>query len=1055
MAPQTTGPRTALDGPDTRRHLTVLFSDLCGSTGLGQRVDPETLDEVLQYVREAAFAVVSSHDGTVVQFHGDGVLAVFGYPEPHEDDVRRAGEAALELHARIRSLDLAHLLPPDYAPRMHSGIEAGLVLVRGGDAVFGRLTLVGDPPNTAAGLANRAGADEILATRTAFEGSLPFFETDLVDEVASKGDARAIDAYRVLGRTDVTTRFEASRRRGLTPFIGREVPLARLQAALDAATAGHLERVSLVGDAGLGKTRLVEEFLGRQRAAGTRILTAYCEQQGGIAPLAPFAGLIREALAIGHDPTAEVSAAAVEAGLAERGLAAQAVEILGLLGLEPAPRTDTAGEGSAAPRAQGGAAALLAFGALLARLASEGPLIVFVDDWQWSDDASRLADGELARGLRDHPILWITASRPTHTTATIREDETRIALDPFDTNDSARAIEALAAGGLDLGLAERLQRRSGGNPLYLEELCRSVEGLPRSELASLDVPATLQGLLEARVHALPPDESRLLRAAAVIGNVVPTWLLEEVAGLRETNEALASLAAKSLLQASGVPGTLRFQHGITRDVVYHSVRLGDRRKLHADIAAEIERRYAGRAGERPLETLAYHYEGAADFERAADLAEAAGDRAWATSALDRARDQYGAALAALDQLEETGDRQRRWLEISKRRAFACVFQPAAEQIEMLARAAEIGERLGEPSAVGHAHFWSGFISYSLGEFDDATTLYRRGIEVADRARDEKLSAQLRANLGENHAAACEYDAALPLLDDSLAAKRRLQSGDSKGKIPTGSAYALACRGFIDAECGRREAGEEMIALSLEAVEGTGHPVGGSCLAIQSATSVLYGRFQQTLELAPVVQSLGQRMNGPFLFGRGQSDLAFAQFMTTGDVDALERLSSAADWLEQRGIRLYLSISDGCAAEALVRAGRYERARRHAERALARADRLDRVGEGMACRAMAQIVARESPNQPERADAYHDRARAAARAHAARGGARRARAHGARVVRGGGASAPGFPGVDLSAARRIRRREGTPRARPPRRFQRSRRSRRDAGTGGSRKARARA
>ena len=296
---------------------------------------------------------------------------------------------------------------------------------------------------------------------------------------------------------------------------------------------------------------------------------------------------------------------------------------------------------------------------------------------------------------------------------------------------------------------------------------------------------------------------------------------------------------------------------------------------------------------------------------------------------------------------------------------------------MLARAAEIGERLGDSSAVGHAHFWSGFICYSLGEFDVATAQYRRGIEVAERAGDAKLSAQLRANLGENHAAACEYDEATPLLDESLESKRRLQSSESKGKIPTGSAYALACRGFIDAERGAREEGEALIALALDAVEGTGHPVAGSCLAIRCANSVLYGRFHETLEMAPVVQSLGQRMNGPFLFGRGQSDAAFARYMTTGDVDALDRLASAADWLEERGIRLYLSISDGCAAEALVRAGRLDRARRHAERALARADRLDRVGEGMACRAMARIVDQESPNHPERADAYHTRALEAA------------------------------------------------------------------------------
>lgn len=767
----------------------------------------------------------------------------------------------------------------------------------------------------------------------------------------------------------MTRRIDASRRRGLTPFVGRDGPIARLREALDEAATGRLRRVNLVGDAGLGKTRLVEEFLARERAAGTRILTAWCEREGTTAPLSPFAQLVREALDLGSDPANEIEPSSVEALLEEYGLADHATELLGLLG--------RAGHSAAPPK--GGAAALLAFGALVARLAQDDPLVVFVDDWQWSDDASRVADGELARGLGGHKILWIIAARPTHTTARLHDDEIQIELAPFDTQDTAAALTAIADRGLDLRVAERLHRRSGGNPLYLEELFRSLDALDADERDALEVPPTLHGLLEHRVHALPPDEAAVLRAAAVIGNVVPTWLLEEVTELDDPRHLLGALAEKNLLHASGAPGTLRFQHGITRDVVYHAVKLSDRRKLHTEIAAHLERRYAGRESERPLEALAHHYEGAANFTAAADNAEAAGDRAWGSSALDRARDQYGAALAALDQLDDDESTARRWLEISKRRAFACVFQPAPEQIEMLNRAAEIGARLDDTSAVGHAHFWAGFISYSLGEFEDATAQYTRGLEVAKEAGDERLFAQVRANLGQNHAAACQYDAALALLDESLESKRRLQSKASGRKPPTGLAYALAVRGLIDAERGNRDEGDEWIELSLAAVEGTGHPVAGSCLAIKSATTVLYGRFHETLALAPRVQALGQRMNGPFLFGRGQADTGFARFMTSGDLDALDSLTQAADWLEERGIRLYQSLADGTAAEALVRAGRVDRARRHAERALSRADRLDRLGEGFACRALARIEARESPNRPDRAQKWLERARTAARA----------------------------------------------------------------------------
>lgn len=966
----TTGdpPRRPARGSGERRpYLTVLFSDLSGSTRLGHETDPEILDEVLQHVKEAAFRVVARHHGTVAQFHGDGVLAVFGHPTQHEDDVRRAANAALELHAEIRALDLAHLVPRDFEVRMHSGIDAGLVLVREGDAVTGHLELVGQAPNTAAGLASRAGRDEILASRHTLDGSLPYFVTTEAPPVELKGVDEPIEVCRIEGRTGVRTRFEASRLSGLTPFVGREDALRVLARCLDRARAGRLARALVVGDAGLGKTRTIEEFLARVRSNRVRVLAGVCEQEGDVAPMLPFRQILRSALGLALDTTRPPSPGTLDERFEGLGVAEHARALLDLLGVA----AQDAEGGAVRPAAPAPVAPALA--ALLSALARDTPLVLFIDDWQWSDDASRTLASALRGPLANAPILWLLASRPNAGTDTIHDDEERIALEPFRALESANAIEALSPRGLDLGVAERLHHRSGGNPLFLEELCRSIEREESAAGPRSDVPPTLHGLIQSRFLALPEIEASVLRAAAVIGNVVPEWLLAAVSPAAGDDAVRQLLETEDLLHPGAVPGTLRFKHGITRDVVYHSVRLSERRRLHAAIAAELEASFADRAQERPLETLAYHYEGAADFARAADFAEAAGDRAWASSALDRTRLQYGAALRALDRLEPSEANQRRWLAISRRRAFACVYDPAPEQIEMLEKAARLGAELGDADAVGHAHFWSGFISYSLGNMADSIAAYQRGLAAAKEAGDPKLIAQLRANLGQSQAAAGDYARASGILDASLEMKRKLSAARPGSRAPTGFAYGIAAKGFVAAERGETAEAIALFEEALELVDPTGHPVAGSCAAFQSAGYVLLGRLEQLLPIARRVASDGERMNGPFLVGRGRCDGAYARYMLTGDVEALAPLSATATWLDDKEIRLFLSLAHGCAAEAFARAGRFDEAKRHARRTLRRAEELDVIGEGMACRALARVMARESRDEPERALDYLTRA----------------------------------------------------------------------------------
>jgi len=962
-----------------RRNLTVLFADLSDSTRLSEAMEAEHYAAMLAAVRSLYQSVVPRHGGTVVRIQGDGMLAIFGHPEVREDDGRRATEAALELHEAVRALRPQSALAawPARRPRaedseasgglsLHSGIHAGLVLIEDGDAVRGRFELLGNTPNVAARLSDEACADEILVSAETLGLHSHFFRCGERRLVPLRGRSVPLAVHAILGRAPIGRRYEASKRRGLAPFVGRAAELCLLERALDDAAEGRPRWISLRANAGLGKTRLTEEFLRRAADRDSQILRGYCESYLSAEPLQPYLQMLRS--------------------LQTQGSAA----------------ADAVLRGPPQQRQQ----ALLE---LLAELAGRGSLLLFIDDLQWADDASLSLLHQLReRAARQQlPLLLLTATRPLTLTETVpmlpsaldaaqEHPDDGLLLHELQPLSEAEADQAIAQllPATDPFITAEVQRHAGGNPLFIEELCHAMqhqqeqtgnsggggngnaavlrveEGLPPPHLAPAGH-AWLAALIESRVGRLPPAQGQLLRIAAVIGNVIPTWLLERLSGCSERDPIVLELAEQDFIFPAERPGLLRFKHGITRDVIYESTGLHERQALHRHITAELRAQMVQSQLEPAHELLAYHGGAAGHWQDAAHHAEMAGDQALAASALDRAKKQYRAALAALEHLPPGREVELRWIAIAQRFGMACVFDASRADLRVLRHAAGLARQSGDAALIARADYWLAYVSYALGEARNGLRHGESGLAAAEAAGgDAALLAQLRGTLGQLRAAAADYGPALGLLDEAIAKQRPRQATAKPGRPAVGLAYSLACRGYVLGDQGQFQAADSMFAEALQLVGGSNHAVEASIQGWHAAVLLWQGRWQEAQRSAAEGQRIGALVRSLFTFAMGQAAGAYGLWRG-GPAEqaglACQRLQDATAWLAPRGGGLFNSLNHGWLAEVRVSQGDRARARKHICLALRRARQHDWIGVAMAYRAAACLAQRE--DQPEVRDRY--------------------------------------------------------------------------------------
>jgi class 3 adenylate cyclase/tetratricopeptide (TPR) repeat protein len=939
-----------------RCHVTLLFSDLCDYTTLSESADPEDVAAVLQATKDLAGRVIEKHGGTLNQFYGDGLLAVFGLPRAGEDDARRAAETALELHAGLRDLSFDFELPARFSTRLHSGIHAGLVFARSSDSRSGRYEIVGDPINTAARLCSAAGPDEILASEAALRGVAPFFELEGIAPLRLKGKFEPLPAFRLLRKTGLSTRFEARAARGLTPFVGREDELGRLLAAFEGVLGGAFRFCQVSGDVGVGKTRLVSE-LERKIVDRASVYAGNCENYGHAPPLQPFLQILEQAFELSPGCSRDEARATIRGralGLAP-GLERHLPALEQMLGV-----TGEATEIDPGDIASSHATALTA---VISTLSRDRPVCLLLDDWHAADDASYRVLARLLAAPGDvlRRVFVITTSRSIDRGDPLSALGDVLELGPLDSRDAERAIGALLPHAFDMGVAESIRQRSGGNPLFLEELCQAWPYAPGRETeapGSQPVPSALHGLIQTRIERLPPELLRVGRAAAVIGNEFESWLLERVVPDEAVAEALARLTASGLVLSTDRAGVYRYKHGVTRDVVFDSVRIGERRRLHEAIADAILVRWPDPSGH--CEALAHHYAGAGRPNRAAKYAEMAGDKAAQSSSLDRARSHYRAALGEIEKLSGAEGQRARWLEVSRKWAAACVFSPAPEQIAVLERALYYTEEIGAAAGIAHSHYWLGWIHHALGDQERALEHTERALSIAALDAQSRLSTQLMANLGQIRLACAAPNEALSALAQAVQGKRRQHEstrGSSRRSVPVGLVYAMGCQGVAHAYLGDFESAHASLDVALGTVDGMQHAIEASLLGLLAMVQLWQGAYAECIVTTDRMRNIAERIGGPYVFAMSRTFGGYARFRCHADVKALDELRGAVDWIDEREMRLFHSFGLALVAEALFDDQRYEAAERYALRAIERAEQMDRLGEISARRVLARCRVR--------------------------------------------------------------------------------------------------
>jgi class 3 adenylate cyclase/tetratricopeptide (TPR) repeat protein len=737
--------RSALEGE--RRVVTVLFADCAGFTSIAEKLDPEDVHKIMEGCFERIAVEIHRFEGTINQYRGDGVMALFGAPVAHEDGPRRAVHAALGIQRSLA--EHADDVERRYGIRlrMRIGLNTGTVVVgRIGDDLRMDYTAEGDTTNVASRLESLCPPGSVLVSESTHRAIDDFFETRDLGELQVKGHEALVHAYEVLRARGRQARVEIAAERGLTPLIGRERDVAHLEDLFRQVKSGGGQVVFVVGEAGIGKSRLVYELRRRLAVAGERatLLEGRCVSSGRSIPFLPLIDQLRASFGIEEVDGEPEIIAKVEAGMRRMGEVDEHIPFIRyLLSVDPGEESILAMEASARRKR--------IFDALIAlahRGARRRPIIFVFEDLHWVDTSSEELLKQFFDTVTTSPILAVATfrigyqppfgNRSFHTTINLRTLSEADAL--------AMAERVLGGDRLPPEVREALLEKAEGVPLFVEEVAKTLVdlGILRREgsgyrlvkgPSEASVPQTIQGIIMARLDHLGEEGKRTVQLASVIGRQFLLRLLERVAGLTgKLHGLLEELKNLEIIYQQGLLSEQAyvFKHAVIQDVAYNSLLRERRKQLHGAVADAIIELYADRLAEHHGE-LAHHCAQAERWNDVLRYASLAGTRA---------------AHAFANQ--EAKAHRRRALE-------------AARRIEPPPPPGELAKLHG-----GYAS-----VLTALGEYDGAAAEYQIAIDLARQSGNRRLEVELLVELSGAYNLSHQGDPAMEYNEQALAIAREL------------------------------------------------------------------------------------------------------------------------------------------------------------------------------------------------------------------------------------------------------------------------------------------
>jgi class 3 adenylate cyclase/tetratricopeptide (TPR) repeat protein len=766
----------AAQSPDLtgeRRHLTILFCDLVGSTTLTARLDPEEWRATVSQYQQAASDAISRYDGAVVRYVGDGIMAFFGYPVAHDNDAERAARAGLAILEGVAQLNQR---PASIKLSIRIGIDSGPVVV--GIGAGQAVDAFGDAANIAARAQAMAEPDTVLVTGGTYRLIAGLFEVEDRGAHQLKGIERPLQLYRAVRPSGVRGRFEAAAAAGsLTLFVGREDELRSLLSRWARVRDGEGQVVTISGEAGIGKSRVVRRFREEIAASPHLWLQAGAGAFFQSTPFYPVTELLRQLTNSGSaiDPTAQLDSALRAVGLN----AAEAIPLLApLLILPPSPEYPP----SAMSPEQQRRRLLATLVEWLLRAARDRPLVAVIEDLHWVDPSTLELIQLLVEQGATAQLLLLYTSRPEFRPPwPPRAHHLQLTLDRLSSRDVRTIVGAVAA---NRALADEtittLVERTGGVPLFVEELTRAVLESGGAGPDAHEIPATLHDSLMARLDRLG-NAKEVLQIGAVLGNEFSYELLRAVHPVTEQKiqEGLQSLTDAELLYVRGLPpdATYQFKHALIRDAAYEALLKSRRKELHRAVACTIGEQFPTFEEIHP-EIIARHWAEAGDESKAVEFLHLAGERAGSRAAHTEAVSYFSEALARLATLPPAIDEARHCtllLDLGREQ------RKVGEQLkaqEIFIRAAEIAQKSGSIEKMVQAAQELVRLTFQVGlPYDVALRLLSDALEMIPRT-DSVPRAEILAGLAVLLATIGTPLRAIDYAEQAVTMSRRLQSPEA-------------------------------------------------------------------------------------------------------------------------------------------------------------------------------------------------------------------------------------------------------------------------------------